>query len=117
MSIRRIQPGKRLAGAVVHGNVVYLSGQVPDLSAGTDIRSQARSVLGRIDALLAAAGSDKSKLLTATIWLPDIGDFGAMNEVWETWITPETSPARATVESRLAGPDYKIEIQVIAALD
>ena len=113
MTIRRIEPGKRMSQAVVHGNTVYLAGQVG--APGASVAEQTRAVLGEIDRLLAEAGSDKSRLLAATIWLADIADFAEMNSVWETWIDPASPPARATGESKLAAPEYKVEIIVTAA--
>jgi enamine deaminase RidA (YjgF/YER057c/UK114 family) len=112
MSIRRINPGPRMSKAVVHGDTIYLSGHVAE---GATVTIQALDILARIEALLAEAGSDKSKLLSAQIWLADIGTFAEMNAVWEAWIDPQAPPARATVESRLASPAYLIEIAVIAA--
>ncbi len=113
MTIRRIEPGPRMSQAVVHGGVVYLAGQVG--APGASVTEQTRAVLAQIDRLLAEAGSDKSRLLSATIWLDDIADFGEMNAVWEAWIDPANPPARATGESRLAAPEFKVEIIVTAA--
>ncbi|MBB3998245.1 RidA family protein [Aureimonas pseudogalii] len=114
MSIRRIEPGRRMSAAVVHGNTVYLAGQVGE--PGQDVAAQTKTVLSEIDRLLAEAGTDKSKILQATIWLADMADFGAMNAVWDAWVDPANPPARATGESKLATPDYRVEIIVIAAL-
>lgn len=113
MTITRIEPGSRMSQAVVHGNTVYLAGQV---ASGASVAEQTRGVLAQIDALLKRAGSDKSKLLSATIWLTDMSTFAEMNGVWEAWISPGNPPARATVESRLAAPEYRVEIGVIAAV-
>ena len=116
MTIERKNVGKRLSGLVIHrtSGTAYLAGQVPeDLTA--DIAGQTRQVLAHIDALLAEAGTDKSKILSATIYLADIGDFAAMNAVWEEWVVPGHTPARATVEAKLAAPGYRVEIAVIAA--
>jgi enamine deaminase RidA (YjgF/YER057c/UK114 family) len=99
---------------VIHNETVYLSGQIAD-DGSTDVESQTRDVLRQIDALLAEAGTDKSKLLTATIYLADIGTFAAMNKAWDAWVDPANAPARATVEARLAAPEYLVEIQVVAA--
>lgn len=116
MTLKRINPGKRLSDATIHNGVVYLAGQVPE-DASLPIREQTKSVLDQIDKILAEAGTDKTHILTTTIYLSSMGDFAAMNEVWDTWVGPENqSPARATVEARLASPDDKVEIQVIAAL-
>jgi len=114
-TIRRIEPGQRMSRAVVHGSTVYLQGLTPTERAG-DIRAQTRSVLQRIDEALAAAGSDKTRLLTVTIYLANIGDWAAMNEVWDAWIVPPELPARTTVEARLAATDLKIEVTATAAL-
>ncbi len=103
-----------MSTAVVHAGVVYTSGQVdPD---GADVTAQTKTILAKIDALLAQAGTDKSRALSASIWLSDISTFNEMNAVWEAWIVPGSPPARATVESRLANPNYKVEISVIAAV-
>jgi enamine deaminase RidA (YjgF/YER057c/UK114 family) len=116
MSIRRIEVGPRMSKAVVHGNTVYLAGQVADAAKGASVAEQTRDILGIIDGLLAQAGSDKSKLLSANIWLTDISTFAEMNSVWDTWIVAGQTPARATVEAKLAAPEYKVEIAVIAAI-
>jgi len=113
MTIRRIEPGKRMSQAVVHGNTVYLAGQVGAPGAG--VAEQTREVLAQVDRLLAEAGSDKSRILAATIWLADIADFAEMNSVWDVWVDPANPPARATGESKLAAPEYKVEIIVTAA--
>ncbi|MBC8131326.1 MAG: RidA family protein [Rhizobiaceae bacterium] len=114
MTIRRIEPGKRMSAAVVHGDTVYLAGQVGE--PGEDVTQQTKTALGEVDRLLAAAGSSKSKILSATIWLADMTDFARMNAVWDAWIDPENPPARATGESRLASPKYLVEVIVVAAL-
>jgi len=114
MSIERIEPGPLMSQAVVHGDTVYLSGHVAgDLDA--DVKGQTAQILARIDVLLAAAGSDKSKLLKANIWLTDIGTWADMNEVWTDWVVPESTPARATVEAKLAHPKISVEIMVEAS--
>lgn len=115
MTIRRIQSGPRMSQAVVHGNIAYLAGQVA--APGESVTAQTKAVLAKIDALLAEAGTDKSKLLTAIIWLDDIADFAEMNGVWEEWIGGKDAPTRATAEAKLASPDYKVEIIVTAAID
>jgi len=115
MSIQRFNVGKRLSEAVVHGNTVYLAGEVPD-DAAKDVTGQTEEVLAKIDALLAKAGSDKSKVLSAQIFLPDMKDFPGMNIAWEKWVVPGHTPARATIEAKLANPAYKVEIMCIAAL-
>lgn len=114
MAVRRIEPGRRMSAAVVHGSTVYLAGQVG--APGESVTAQTTAVLAEIDRLLAEAGSHKAKLLQATIWLADMDDFAQMNAVWDAWVDPENPPARATGESRLATPDYRVEIIVIAAL-
>jgi enamine deaminase RidA (YjgF/YER057c/UK114 family) len=114
MTIRRIEPGTRMSAAVVHGDTVYLAGQVG--TAGDDVTTQTVTALAEVDRLLALAGTDKSKILNATIWLADIADFGKMNAVWDAWVDPANPPARATGESKLATPDYLVEVIVIAAV-
>jgi enamine deaminase RidA (YjgF/YER057c/UK114 family) len=115
VSIERIDTGKRMSQVVIHGDTVYLAGQVAENAANPSVTEQTRDVLCQIEALLAKAGSDKSKLLSATIYLPNIADFDAMNEAWDAWVTPGHTPARACVEARLAGSDLRVEISVIAA--
>lgn len=115
MKIIRNAPSERMSQSVVHNGTVYLSG-VTAADAGTDIKSQTRAVLAEIDKRLAAAGSDKSKLLTAMIWLRDIdSDFAPMNEVWADWTDADNKPARATVQAQMARPAILVEIQVTAA--
>lgn len=114
MPIQRVHPGPRMSEMVIHNETVYLAGQIAD-DGSTDVVSQTRDVLRQIDALLAEAGTDKSKLLTATIYLADIGTFAEMNKAWDAWVDPANAPARATVEARLAAPEYLVEIQVVAA--
>ena len=115
MPIDRFQVGTRMSQAVVHGDTVYIAGQVADDTSG-DAASQAREILAKIDALLARAGTDKSKLLSATVWLADIAAYAAVNSVWDAWVARGNPPVRACVESRLAGAEYKVEIAAIAAL-
>ena len=112
MSIRRMDIGPRMSDVVVHNGTVYLSGMVGE---GDSVAAQARDILAKVDGLLARAGSDKSKLLQAVIWLTDISTFAEMNSVWEAWIDKANPPARATVEAKLAAAKYKIEIMVTAA--
>jgi enamine deaminase RidA (YjgF/YER057c/UK114 family) len=115
MTIERIQPGPLMSQAVVHGGTVYLAGLIAgDTNVGT--RAQTEQILARIDELLAAAGTDKSRLLRANIWLTDIGEWALMNEAWTAWVVPGQTPARATVEARLAAPKARVEIMVEAAL-
>ena len=114
MTLQRYHVGKRLADMVVHNGTIYLAGQVADdLSA--DVTTQAKQVLANVDRLLGEVGSDKTKILSATIYLPDMNDFAAMNAIWEAWVPAGQTPARATVQAKLAASGYKIEIQVIAA--
>lgn len=115
MSITRIGTGPRMSAAVVHGNTVYLAGQVANAAKGASVAEQTKEILGIIDSLLAEAGTDKTKILSANIWLTDMGTFAEMNAVWDTWVVNGCTPARATVESKLAAPEYKVEIAVIAA--
>ena len=115
MTIQRIKPGPRMSGAVVHGDTVYLAGQVAQTSAGKSVAEQTQEILAIIDGLLAEAGTDKSRLLMANIWLTDMATFQEMNGVWDAWVAPGNAPARATVEARLAAPQFKVEIAVIAA--
>lgn len=114
MSIKRLHVGPRMSEAVVHNGTVYLAGQVAD-DASQDTAGQTRQILAAIDRLLAECGSDKTKILSAQIFLADIGDFAAMNSVWDAWVPAGHTPARATVESRLAAPKYRVEIKVVAA--
>ncbi|MEZ5789803.1 MAG: RidA family protein [Nitratireductor sp.] len=113
MSITRIDTGPRMSQAVIHNGTVYLAGQVGD---GANVSEQTRDILAKIDALLARAGSDKSHLLSAQIWLADMTTFAEMNAVWEAWVDPANTPARATVESSLAARQYVVEIMVTAAM-
>jgi len=115
MTITRIQPNARMSAAVIHGDTVYLAGQVGD--PGQGVAEQTRTVLSKIDALLEQAGSAKAKILSATIWLADMADFAEMNSVWDVWVDKANPPARATGEAWLATPDYKVEIIIVAARD
>lgn len=115
MSIQRLDSGSRMSQAVIHGNTVYLAGQVG--TAGASVAEQTRDCLDKIDRLLERAGTDRSRLLQATIWLSDMRDFAEMNAVWDAWVEPGAPPARACGECRLATPEYRVEIIVVAALD
>jgi len=115
MSIQRIGVGPRMSKAVVHGDTVYLAGQVADKAAGKSVAEQTADILGIIDGLLAQAGTDKSKLLMVNIWLSDISTFAEMNGVWDKWVLEGQTPGRATVEAKLAAPQFTVEIAVIAA--
>ncbi len=114
MDITRMNKGPRMSQIVIHGETIYLAGQISgDLDA--DTAGQTANILAKIDAHLAEAGSDKSRLLSATIFLADIRDFAAMNKEWDGWVDTENPPARATVQALLARPEVRVEICVIAA--
>jgi len=115
--IKRIKTNKRMSQAVVHGNTVYLAGQVALNAPGQSAAEQTQDIVQAIDGLLAEAGSDKSKLLSATIWLADMADYNEMNSVWDAWVPEGQAPARACVESKLAAPQFTVEIGVTAAID
>ncbi|MGJ5176271.1 RidA family protein [Bradyrhizobium oligotrophicum] len=115
MSIQRFETGPRMSQVVVHGNTVYLAGVVAQKTAGESVTKQTEEILSIIDGHLAKAGTDKSKLLSATIYLTDIKTFGEMNAVWDGWVSAGNTPARATVEAGLAAPQFTVEIMVIAA--
>ena len=115
MSIQSFETGPRMSQVVVHGNTVYLAGVVAQKTAGESVTKQTEEILSIIDGHLAKAGTDKSKLLSATIYLTDIKTFGEMNAVWDGWVSAGNTPARATVEAKLAAPQYTVEIMVIAA--
>ena len=112
--ITRIEPGPRMSQAVVHNGVAHLAGQVG--APGASVTEQTRAVLGEVDRLLAACGTDKSRLLTAQIWLADMAAFQEMNAVWDAWVDRNNPPARWTGEAKLATPDYKVEIIVTAVV-
>jgi enamine deaminase RidA (YjgF/YER057c/UK114 family) len=114
MSIQRFHVGKRLSEMAIHNDTIYLAGQVADDPSG-DITQQTTQVLAAIDKLLAEAGSDKSRILSTTIYIADMADFPAMNAVWDAWVPQGHTPPRATVEAKLAKREYKVEIQLIAA--
>ena len=115
MTIQRFETGPRMSQVVVHNDTVYLAGIVANTTAGESVTKQTQEVLSIIDSHLAKAGSDKSKLLTATIYLTDMKTFPEMNAVWDAWVSPGNTPARATVEVQLAAPKFGVEIMVIAA--
>lgn len=115
MTIQRHNVGKRLSEIVVHGNTVYLAGVVPD-DYSLDAKGQTEQIVAKIDKLLAAAGTDNTKMLSATIWLTDMRDFADMNSVWDKWVPKGCAPARACVESRLAVTTIKVEIRIVAAI-
>lgn len=115
-NLTRIHPGPRMSDAVIHEGRVFLAGKVAERSKGRSVREQTAEVLAEIDLVLKKAGTDKTRILAANIWLSDISTFGEMNAVWDAWVVPGRTPARATVEAKLAGPEYKVEIMVTAAL-
>jgi len=115
MSINRIGVGPRMSQAVVHGETIFVSGTVADKAAGKSVGEQTKEILAIIEALLAKAGSDKTKILSANIWLVDIKTFAEMNGVWDAWVAPGHTPARATVEAKLAAPQFSVEIACIAS--
>ena len=114
MAIERHDVGPRMSKAVVHGNTVYLAGIVADNPKGKSVKEQTQDILRQIEGFLGKAGTDKSKLLSANIWITDMAEFAEMNAVWDAWVSPGNTPARATVEARLATADYKVEIMVVA---
>lgn len=116
MSIQRLHTDTRMSQAVIHGGTVYLSGQVDLENPAKTVAEQTQRVLQRIDQLLAQAGTDKTQLLSATIWLADISHFTDMNQAWVAWLPEGCAPARATVEARLAFPSLLVEVAVVAAL-
>lgn len=113
--IKRFDVGARLSEMAVHRGVAYLAGQVAE-DATQDIEGQTRQVLAAVDALLARAGSDRRRILMAKIFLADLADFDGMNRVWDAWVEPGAAPPRATVQARLARPQWKIEVVVTAAV-
>ncbi len=115
MSITRHGVGARMSQAVVHAGTAYLAGQVAD-DTSVGVAGQTEQVLAKIDAQLAAAGTDKSKLLSAQLWITDMASFNEMNAVWDAWVTPGETPVRACVEATLAAPQYRVEIMVTAAV-
>ena len=114
MKIERKEVGPRMSQIVVHGVTVYLAGVVAHANKGKSVTEQTKEILATIDKYLAQAGSDKSKLLSATIYITDMAKFAEMNAVWDAWVSPGNTPARATVEAKLAAPDYNVEIMVVA---
>jgi enamine deaminase RidA (YjgF/YER057c/UK114 family) len=115
MTIQRFDTGPRMGQVVVHGDTVFLAGVVANKAAGESVTKQTQEVLSIIDGHLAKAGSNKSKLLTATIYLTDMNTFAEMNAVWDGWVSAGNTPARATVEAKLAAAKYNVEIMVTAA--
>ncbi len=115
MAIKYLKTGKRMSQVTIHAGTVYTAGQVAEDSSA-DAAGQTQQILNSLEQLLEEAGTDKLHLLSATIWLADMADFGAMNGAWDAWVTPGHAPVRACVEARLARPEWKVEIMVVAAL-
>tara|TARA_Y100001968_G_scaffold48393_1_gene38774 strand:+ start:210 stop:560 length:351 start_codon:yes stop_codon:yes gene_type:complete len=115
MTIQRIHTNDRMSQIVIHSDTIYLSGQVASGAPGGTVTEQTKDILSRIEGYLAEAGSDKSKLLSATLWITDMADFAEMNAVWDSWVASGEAPCRACVESKLASNKYDVEIMVIAA--
>ncbi|RCK34269.1 endoribonuclease [Thalassospira xiamenensis] len=113
MSIQRFHTGPRMSQAVVHGDTIYLAGQVGE--PGSDVTNQTKECLAKVDALLAECGASKENILSTTIWLADMADFAKMNEIWDAWVPQGHTPARACGEAKLATPDYLVEFIVVAA--
>ncbi len=112
--IKRLETGTRMSQAVIANGFVFLAGQVGE--PGTSVTDQTTAILSQIDALLAQAGTDKTRIVSAQIWMADMADFAEMNAAWDSWVPQGHAPARATGEAKLATPDYKVEIIVTAAL-
>jgi enamine deaminase RidA (YjgF/YER057c/UK114 family) len=116
MTLKRIEPGKRMSAAVIHGDKVYLAGFVAEAAAGKSVTEQTKDILGQIEATLKKAGTSKANIIKANIWLTDIKTFAQMNAAWDAWVVPGQTPARATVESKLAAPGLDVEIMVEAMI-
>ena len=116
MSLKRIGAGSRMSDAVIYGDRVYLSGYVAERAEGKSVKEQTQDILEQIDETLREAGSHKTKILKANIWLTDIQTWAEMNEAWDAWVVPGQAPARATVEAKLAGPGLDVEIMVEAVI-
>ena len=115
MNIERKEVGARMSQVVVHGDTVYLAGVVARANKGKSVTEQTKEIVDTIDKHLASVGSNKTKLLSANIWITDMAKFAEMNAVWDAWVSPGNTPARACVEAKLAAPDYNVEIMVVAA--
>ncbi len=113
--IKRFDTGKRMSQAVVHNGLAFLAGQVG--TPGASVTEQTETALASVETLLTEVGSDKSRILQATIWLADMNDFAEMNAVWDAWVEPGHAPTRACGEARLATPDYRFEVIIVAAVD
>ena len=116
MALKRINPGKRMSAAVIHNGMAYLAGFVAEDAKGKSVLEQTKDILGQIDTVLKQAGTTKNNIVKANIWLTDMSAFGQMNEAWDGWVVAGATPARATVESKLAAPGYDVEIMVEAAI-
>ena len=116
MSLKRIGAGDRMSEAVIHNGMVYLAGMVAETTVGKSVKEQTKDILAQIDDVLKQAGSDKTKIVKANIWLTDIKTWAEMNEAWDAWVVKGQTPARATVESKLAAPGLDVEIMVEAAI-
>jgi enamine deaminase RidA (YjgF/YER057c/UK114 family) len=116
MSLKRIGAGNRMSEAVIHGGKVYLAGMVAETTVGKSVKEQTKDILSQIDDVLKQAGTDKTKIIKANIWLTNIKTWAEMNEAWDAWVVPGQTPARATVESKLAAPGLDVEIMVEAAI-
>ncbi len=116
MALKRLEAGKRMSSAVIHNGMAYLAGFVAEAAAGKSVKEQTADILQQIDATLKAAGTNKTNIVKANIWLTDIKTWAEMNEAWDAWVVPGQTPARATVESRLAAPGLDVEIMVEAAI-
>lgn len=114
--IVRIEAGERMSEAVIHSGKIYTCGIVADLMFGKSVYEQTKEILEQIDNILAKAGSDKTRMLKANIWLSDISTFDEMNKAWDAWVVAGQAPARATVEAKLAAPGYDVEIMIEAAV-
>ena len=117
MPLKRIEPGNRMSSAVIHGNKVYLAGFVAEAAAGKSVFEQTADILAQIDDVLKQAGTDKTMIMKANIWLTDIKTWAEMNKAWDAWVVPGQTPARATVEAKLAAPGLDVEIMVEAAIE
>ena len=115
MGVTYHESNARMSQVAVHNGTVYLAGQVP-ADATVGMRGQTEQVLARIDELLAQAGTSKEHLISAQVWVTDMAEFAEMNDVWEAWVVPGHPPVRAALEAKLAKPEWKVEIMVVAAL-
>ena len=109
MALKRLEAGKRMSSAVIHNGMAYLAGFVAEAAAGKSVKEQTADILQQIDATLKAAGTSKTNIVKANIWLTDIKTWAEMNEAWDAWVVPGQTPARATVESKLAAPGLSVE--------